>query len=67
MWGTLLGACQIYGNIEIDKRAAECLIDVEPHNTGTYVMLSNMYVGTGRWNDVAKVRKMMKDGEPGCS
>ena len=53
MWGILLGACQRYGNIEIGKRATECLIDVEPHNTGTYVMLSNMYAGTGRWNDVA--------------
>jgi pentatricopeptide repeat protein len=71
MWGILLGACQRYGNIEIGKRAAECLIDVEPHNTGTYVMLSNMYAAAGRWNDVAKVRKMMKDRgvkkEPGCS
>jgi len=47
MWKILLDACQRYGN------TTECLIDLEPHNTRTYAMLSNMYAGTGRRNDVA--------------
>jgi pentatricopeptide repeat protein len=36
-------------------------IDMEPYNIGTYVMLSNMYAAAGKWDDVVKVRKMMKD------
>eukprot|EP01018_Ginkgo_biloba_P007178 Gb_33575 [translate_table: standard] len=61
MWATLLSACRIYGNIELGKRAAEYLIELEPQNAGPYVMLSNLCAAAGRWDDVAMVRKLMKD------
>eukprot|EP01018_Ginkgo_biloba_P026789 Gb_37516 [translate_table: standard] len=71
VWQTFLGACRIYGNVEGAKRAAECVIELEPHDPSTYVLMSNIYAAAGRWGDVAKVRKMMKDKgvkkDPGCS
>jgi hypothetical protein len=37
----------------------------------SYVLASNMYAGLGKWNDVRKVRAMMKEKNlkkiPGCS
>eukprot|EP01018_Ginkgo_biloba_P022189 Gb_02998 [translate_table: standard] len=70
-WRTLLAACRIHGNMELGKRVAECVLQFEPQDPGTYVLLSNMYAVAGRWEDVAKVRKMMKDRgvkkEPGLS
>eukprot|EP01018_Ginkgo_biloba_P035646 Gb_29801 [translate_table: standard] len=69
--GALLSACRIHGNIELGKRAAECLFDLETKDSGLYALLSNIYATGGRWDDVAKVRKMMKERgvkkNPGCS
>eukprot|EP01018_Ginkgo_biloba_P002567 Gb_33719 [translate_table: standard] len=61
LWAALLGACRIHGNIELGKRAAECLFKLEPENPATYVTLANIYAAAGRWEDVARVRKMMED------
>eukprot|EP01018_Ginkgo_biloba_P020138 Gb_27979 [translate_table: standard] len=71
IWGALLSACRMHCNIELGELAAEHLFELEPENAGNYVLLSNIYAEAGRWDDVAKVRKMMKDGglkkSPGCS
>eukprot|EP01018_Ginkgo_biloba_P010381 Gb_31374 [translate_table: standard] len=61
VWRTLLGACRIHGNIDLAKHAAECLLELEPEDDATYVLLSNVYAAAGKWDDVVKVRKMMKD------
>eukprot|EP01018_Ginkgo_biloba_P026283 Gb_21965 [translate_table: standard] len=71
VWGALLGACRVHGNIELGELAAQHLCELEPQSSSSYVMLSNIYAVTGRWDDVARVRKMMTDRrvkkEPGCS
>lgn len=61
VWGALLGACRIHGNFELAERVGKILIELEPHNSGRYVLLSNIYAKAGRLDDVAKIRKMMKD------
>jgi pentatricopeptide repeat protein len=61
VWGALLGACCIHGNIALGKQAAEYLIQFEPQNDGTYILLSNIYASAGMWDDVAMVRKAMED------
>ncbi|KAI3494878.1 hypothetical protein L1887_36877 [Cichorium endivia] len=60
VWGTLLGACSFYNNVELGEIAARHLYKLEPWNPGNYVILSNIYANTGRWDGVAKLRKMMK-------
>jgi pentatricopeptide repeat protein len=61
VWGALLGACRIHGNIELGERVAKCLFNLEPENDGNYILLSNIYASSGRWDDVAKVRAKMKE------
>jgi len=43
---------------------------LEPQDAFAYVLLSNIFVAASRWDDVANVRKLMKDNrvrkEPGC-
>ncbi|OVA12878.1 hypothetical protein BVC80_1805g91 [Macleaya cordata] len=71
VWEALLAGCQIHGNVELGIEAAERLFELTPQHDGTYVLLSNMCAAVGRWDDKAKVRKMMRERgvkkEPGCS
>ncbi|BAT72646.1 Pentatricopeptide repeat-containing protein [Vigna angularis] len=60
-WGALLGASRIHGNIELGEKAAEMVFKMEPHNSGMYVLLSNLYAASGRWVDVGKMRSRMKE------
>nr|GMD37699.1 pentatricopeptide repeat-containing protein At2g13600-like [Ipomoea batatas] len=71
VWGSLLSACKTHGDMELGKHVAEKLLEVDPENSGPYVLLSNMYAELGRWKDVAGVRKLMRQRgvvkQPGCS
>ncbi|OMP01271.1 hypothetical protein COLO4_12017 [Corchorus olitorius] len=71
VWGSLLGACKIHRDISLGKYVAEKLLEIDPSNSGPYVLLSNMYAELGRWADVVRVRKLMRKRgvikQPGCS
>ncbi|KAK7343989.1 hypothetical protein VNO77_13165 [Canavalia gladiata] len=71
IWEALLAGCRIHGNIELGIQAAERLFELMPQQDGTYIILSNMYATLGRWDEVARVRKLMRERgvkkEPGCS
>ncbi|KAK9165579.1 hypothetical protein Scep_000770 [Stephania cephalantha] len=71
IWGSLLGACRIHQHVEMGMHAAEKLMEIDPENSGPYVLLSNMYAEVGIWREVVKVRKMMRERgvvkQPGCS
>ncbi|KAG0483532.1 hypothetical protein HPP92_011616 [Vanilla planifolia] len=59
LWGALLGACRIHGNMSLAERAAKGLLELAPRNSGYYVLLSNIYANAGKWEEVALVREMM--------
>ncbi|VAI91303.1 unnamed protein product [Triticum turgidum subsp. durum] len=60
VWGALLGACRIHGNTDVAKVAAEHLFKLEPEGIGNYVLLSNTLASAGKWDEVSKVRKLMR-------
>lgn len=61
IWSTLLSVCKINGDIEHGEMAARRLFELDSLEAGPYIMLSNMYAASGRWNDVAYMRSLMKD------
>ncbi|KAF3443507.1 hypothetical protein FNV43_RR13190 [Rhamnella rubrinervis] len=63
IWGSLLGACKIHDQFELGKVVAEKLLEMETGNgfTGYHVLLSNMYAEEGKWENVNKVRKQMRE------
>ncbi|KAI4352560.1 hypothetical protein L6164_006797 [Bauhinia variegata] len=70
-WRTLLNACHVQRNYGLGKRIAESVIQMDPHDVGTYTLLSNMYAKAKRWDGVVKIRKLMRERnikkEPGVS
>ncbi|MQL93717.1 hypothetical protein Taro_026370 [Colocasia esculenta] len=71
IWGSLLGACRIHGDLQLGELAAKKIIELDPDHDGAYVLLSNIYAKASRWQDVVEVRKLMKSRgvlkERGCS
>lgn len=59
--------------MELAKQAMACsrLLELDPRNHGTYVILSNIYAKSGKWELVSELRKLMWDSgmkkDPGCS
>ncbi|KAK8548689.1 hypothetical protein V6N12_061597 [Hibiscus sabdariffa] len=71
VWGALVNASVMHGNIELQELAHRFLIHLEPENPSNYVSLSNLHASSKRWDVVAGLRKMMKEKglkkAPGCS
>ncbi|KAL5831581.1 hypothetical protein ACOSQ3_016989 [Xanthoceras sorbifolium] len=71
IWGALLGACRIHGNIELASWAAEHLFKLRPQHSGYYILLANMYAEAGKWDEANRVRGLMKlkgaKKSPACS
>ncbi|GLU18942.1 hypothetical protein SLE2022_352170 [Rubroshorea leprosula] len=67
----MLGACWIFGNIELATWAAEHLFMLKPHHSEYYTILSNMLAEVGKWDEANRVRELMKlkgaRKNPGCS
>lgn len=71
VWGPLLSACKMHSETRLAEFATEKLIEMEPRNAGNYVLLSNIYAAAGKWDEVAKMRVVLRDRglkkTPGCS
>lgn len=71
VWGSLLNGSRIHGKTELAEYAVNKLIEMDPQNAGYGVMLANVYSERGKWEDVGKTRKMLKQSGgqkvPGCS
>ncbi|KAK6280303.1 hypothetical protein POUND7_020570, partial [Theobroma cacao] len=61
IWGSLLAACRIHKNVELAEISANKLFELDSNNCGYYVLLSNIYADAGRWEDVERMRLLMKD------
>ncbi|MCD7452505.1 hypothetical protein HAX54_017192 [Datura stramonium] len=48
-WAALLSSCRTHGNMEIGKWAAASLLELDPENPATYILLTTMYAVKGNW------------------
>ncbi|KAF7818559.1 pentatricopeptide repeat-containing protein [Senna tora] len=60
VWGALLHGASVYGDVEMGKFACDHLFEIEPENTGNYIIMANLYSQAGRWEEADKVRGKMK-------
>ncbi|XP_058088533.1 pentatricopeptide repeat-containing protein At5g48910-like [Magnolia sinica] len=61
VWKAMLSACLKHGQVTIGECAGMHAIELAPHDSGTYILLSNIYAKAGRWADVTRIRSMMKE------
>ncbi|KAH7521076.1 hypothetical protein JRO89_XSUnG0119900 [Xanthoceras sorbifolium] len=59
--GSLLGACRVHNKIELADMVKERILMKDQKDPGFFVLLSNIYASTNRWNDALKVRKIIKE------
>lgn len=71
VWGALFFACRMHGNITLGEKAAMKLVELDPSDSGIYVLLANMYAEANMRKKADKVRVMMRhlgvEKVPGCS
>lgn len=70
-WRALLAACRLHGNAYLAEIAAQRVFELDPEHCGNYVLISNVYVAAGRYEEVLDVRDSMRQQNvkkmPGCS
>ncbi|XP_058081466.1 pentatricopeptide repeat-containing protein At5g65570 [Magnolia sinica] len=61
LWRTLLSACRIHCDVEMGKHVANKILELEPGDHRTHILLSNIYASTGNWNEVIKMKASMRE------
>ncbi|KAM7279805.1 hypothetical protein ACFE04_006939 [Oxalis oulophora] len=71
IYAPLLSACNKHGNIKLGEYAYKKLLDLNPGNTGNYVLMANLYASVGKWDEAAQMRSLVNqkrlNKEPGSS
>ncbi|RAL45209.1 unnamed protein product [Cuscuta campestris] len=62
LWGSVLGACSMYGNMHLGEVAAKNLFSLKPKESANYAALANTYALAGLWQRAAYTRELMKNG-----
>lgn len=58
-WGSLLAACRVYGNVELGEIAARHLFEIDPNDSGNYVLLANTYASNDKWERAEEFKKLL--------
>ncbi|XP_022968020.1 pentatricopeptide repeat-containing protein At4g38010 isoform X2 [Cucurbita maxima] len=61
IWGVLLNACKTVGNVELSQHIQEYILELDPEDSGVFVLLSNISATNERWSNVTRLRRLMKD------
>ncbi|KAL6012635.1 hypothetical protein ACLOJK_003124 [Asimina triloba] len=61
LWRSLLSACRIHRDVETGKRVANKILELQPQDDGTRILLYNIYASTGNWDEVIKMRTSMRE------
>ncbi|XP_027169731.1 putative pentatricopeptide repeat-containing protein At5g08490 [Coffea eugenioides] len=60
VWGALLGACKIHNEVEMARSVVDRLSEIDSSDIGNYIAMSNLYASNSSWENVLKMRKLMR-------
>lgn len=61
VWGALLFACSLHGNVDIGEVAAEKLFELEPDNEHNFELMMKIYKNAGRLEGLERIRRLMRE------
>ncbi|CAI9767427.1 unnamed protein product [Fraxinus pennsylvanica] len=71
LWAGLLGSSRFQGDLILGEKIAKELIEQDPQKFSYYMLLVNIYAVAGKWEEVSRIRDMMKERGikrvPGCT
>ena len=60
VWDALLGACRMHPNVEIAELAARSPFELDSKNSGSYILLPNVYTSLGKIKEANRIRSLMR-------
>ncbi|GJU55149.1 pentatricopeptide repeat-containing protein [Tanacetum coccineum] len=54
VYGALLSACRLYGDVGMGEHLADRLMKIQVGDSSIHTILANIYASVGRWEDVKK-------------
>lgn len=71
IWAALLSACRLHRNVKLAEISAQKVFEMKPTDVSSYICLSNVYASEKRWDDVNRIRTLIRRKglikSPGCS
>ncbi|GAB4835271.1 hypothetical protein Ancab_000180 [Ancistrocladus abbreviatus] len=68
---TLFSACHLHGELQLGEEIASVLVEKDPDDPSTYIILAKLYASLKKWDEERKVRSKIRDlrlkKNPGCS
>lgn len=61
VWGALLGACKLHGNVELVAEIGRKLVALGPQQSDRYVAIRNIYLEDGNWYAAIRMGQMMHE------
>ncbi|KAG0521754.1 hypothetical protein BDA96_08G188500 [Sorghum bicolor] len=61
VWGALLGACKLHGNVELAVEIGQKLISLGPQQSGRYMTIRNVYLEDGNWYAGSRMGEVMQE------
>ncbi|KAI3706034.1 hypothetical protein L1987_76287 [Smallanthus sonchifolius] len=61
VWRCLLSGCKKNKDFDLGKYAAEKILGIDPDDVSAHIMLSNIHAESENWDEIVKVRKLMKE------
>uniref|UniRef100_A0ACD5W5P0 Uncharacterized protein n=1 Tax=Avena sativa TaxID=4498 RepID=A0ACD5W5P0_AVESA len=60
-WKSMIGGCQIHWNKDLAESVARRIQALDPKDSSSYILLSNVYSAAGSWQSVSMVRSQIRD------
>ncbi|KAL3630906.1 hypothetical protein CASFOL_023890 [Castilleja foliolosa] len=59
VWKVYLSCCVLHKNVEMANWVSKKLVEMDPHEAGSYVLTSNTYSANHVWDEAEKIRGLM--------